>query len=128
MASQEERRVECLFLRGRKKDNIIEPIRIGIIGTGVIVSLMHWPALALLSEDFRVVSLCNRTQAKAERLADVIQKDTGVRPNIYEDYHRMLACGEIDAVPLALPASFLTQGSSDVRQYAQEGRGSVPVR
>jgi len=83
----------------------MEPMRIGIIGTGVIVSLMHWPVLALLPEDFRVVSLCNQTRAKAERLADVIQKDTGVRPSIYEGYQRMLACGEIDAVLLALPTS-----------------------
>ena len=35
----------------------------------------------------------------------MIQEQAGVRPSIYENYHRMLGCGEIDAALLALPTS-----------------------
>ncbi len=53
-----------------------EPVRIGIIGTGLIVTGKQWPALRRLQRDFRVIALANRTPAKAEGLAEVIRKET----------------------------------------------------
>lgn len=80
-----------------------EPIRIAFIGTGLIVAGKHWPALSMLRDDFRVVALANRTTAKAETLADIIDKATGARPPVYADYREMLEREKLDAVSLALP-------------------------
>lgn len=80
-----------------------DPIRIAIIGTGLIVTGKHWPALHRLKRDFRVVALVNRTPAKAEALAATIHAATHVRPPVYTDYQEMLAREQPDAVSLALP-------------------------
>jgi predicted dehydrogenase len=80
-----------------------EPIRIGIIGTGLIVTGKHWPALRTLQRDFRVIALANRTPAKAEELAKVIRKEARNQPVVYADYREMLVKEKPDAVSLALP-------------------------
>ena len=80
-----------------------EPIRIAIIGTGLIVTGKHWPALQRLKRDFRVIALVNRTPAKAIDLAETIHIATRVRPPVYSDYREMLAREQPDAVSLALP-------------------------
>ena len=80
-----------------------DPIRIAIIGTGLIVTAKHWPALKALRGDFRVVALVNHTPAKAEVLAETIRKETRARPAVYTDYREMLAKEQLDAVSLALP-------------------------
>lgn len=80
-----------------------EPIRLAIIGTGLIVTGKHWPALQKLKRDFRVVALVNRTPAKAEALAETIRAATRTRPPVYTDYREMLAREQPAAVSLALP-------------------------
>lgn len=80
-----------------------EPIRLAIIGTGLIVSAQHWPAIHALGAEFRVVALANRTPAKAAALADAIAAATGARPAVYTDYRALLAQERPDAVSLALP-------------------------
>ncbi len=79
------------------------PVRIAIIGTGLIVTGKHWPALLSLTREFRVIALANRTPAKAEALADRIEAAVRDRPVVYTDYREMLAREELDAVSLALP-------------------------
>jgi predicted dehydrogenase len=80
-----------------------DPLRLGIIGTGLIVQAKHWPALATLRDDFRVVALTNRNPAKAEALADVVAAESGSRPTTYASYREMLAKEQLEAVTLALP-------------------------
>lgn len=80
-----------------------KPIRLAIIGTGLIVSSHHWPAIQALGAEFQVIALANRTPGKAEALADVIAAATGARPAIYTDYRALLAQERLDAVSLALP-------------------------
>lgn len=80
-----------------------DPIRIAIIGTGLIVTGRHWPALKALPREFRVAALVNRTPEKAEALAETIRAATRARPPVYTDYHEMLAQEKPAAVSLALP-------------------------
>ncbi len=80
-----------------------DPIRIAIIGTGLIVTGKHWPALHSLPRDFCVIALVNRTPAKAEALAKEIGAATRRRPAVYTDYREMLVQEKPDAVSLALP-------------------------
>lgn len=79
------------------------PLRLGIIGTGIIVAKKHWPALATLRERFAVAALANRTVARAEALAEIIAVTGHARPAVYADYREMLAREALDAVLLALP-------------------------
>jgi predicted dehydrogenase len=82
-----------------------DPIRLGIIGTGLIVIGKHWPALSALQGIFRVVALTNRNPAKAEALAHAIADHTGSRPAVYGSHREMLTQEHLDAVSLALPPS-----------------------
>lgn len=75
-------------------------IRLGIIGTGVAVQFLHWPALKELTEQYQVRALANRTVSKAEAFAETIGLD---RENVYGDYRELLGRQDIDAVILALP-------------------------
>jgi predicted dehydrogenase len=79
------------------------PIRLGIIGAGLIVTAKHWPALSALQEVFRVVALANRDLSKAEALADVVATASGFRPATYGSYRELLSQEHLEAVCLALP-------------------------
>jgi predicted dehydrogenase len=79
------------------------PIRLAIIGTGLIVTAKHWPALTALPSQFRIVALTSRSPAKAEKLADSILAVTGFHPAVYADYLQMLASEKPEAVSIALP-------------------------
>jgi predicted dehydrogenase len=79
------------------------PLKLGIIGTGLIVQAKHWPALAALQDVFRVTALVNRSPTKAEALADAVALESGFRPMVYASYREMLAKERLEAVALALP-------------------------
>jgi predicted dehydrogenase len=80
-----------------------DTLRLGIIGTGLIVQAKHWPALTALPGVFQVVALANRSSAKAEALADAVAAESGSRPAIYSSYQAMLDRERLDAVSVALP-------------------------
>jgi predicted dehydrogenase len=76
------------------------PIRMGVIGTGLAVEKLHWPALQRLSDEFRMVAFSNHTRAKAEHFASY----AGLGMEDYApDYHDLLARDDVDAVLIALP-------------------------
>ncbi len=59
-------------------------IRLGIIGTGLAVKKLHWPALVRMPDRFVVVAFANRTRATAEEFAALAQLPMdGYTP----DYH-----------------------------------------
>lgn len=78
----------------------MQKIRLGIIGTGIIVEEAHAPALGRLKDRFQVTALCNRTREKAEKLAVELGVDD---KNIWQDWQKFLAEAPVDAVLLALP-------------------------
>ena len=76
------------------------PIRLGIIGTGLAVEQLHWPALRRMPERFRVVAFCNRTRPKAERFAGY----GGVSMDAFTaDFRELLRRDDVDAVLISLP-------------------------
>ncbi len=80
----------------------MQPLNLGVIGTGVAARILHWPALQQLSDRYRIVAVANRTRSKGEAFADVIGLD---RSSVYDDYRRLLARDDVDVVDLALPPS-----------------------
>src|SRR5215210_2045514 len=76
------------------------PLRLGIIGTGLAVEKLHWPALRRLSDRFRVVAFSNRTRPNAEKFASY----SGVSIDHYvAEYHDLLKRQDVDAVLISLP-------------------------
>jgi predicted dehydrogenase len=76
------------------------PIRLGIIGTGLAVELLHWPALRQMPDRFTVAAFANDTRPKAEHFASYI----GTPMDLYHaDYHDLLRQDDVEAVLIALP-------------------------
>ncbi|WP_010248146.1 Gfo/Idh/MocA family protein [Acetivibrio cellulolyticus] len=75
-------------------------IRLGIIGTGMALERLHYPALQELGDKYKIVALCNRTRKDAEAFASKINLDLG---NVYDDYNEMLLRNDLDAVDILVP-------------------------
>ena len=79
-----------------------QQIRLGIIGTGLAVEKLHWPALRQLTAQFRVTAFNNRSRANAERFADY--SGTPMTAFVAE-YRDLLDRDDVDAVLISLPIS-----------------------
>ena len=81
-----------------------QPIRLGIIGTGLAVKKLHWPALVRLPDRFAIAGFANRTRATAEEFA----RQAGLTMDGYcADYHEVLANRAVDAVLISVPIAQL---------------------
>ena len=77
-----------------------DPIRLGIIGTGLAVEKLHWPALSRMPERFQVVAFANRSRPNAERFA----ADSDTAMTAYTaDYQALLRREDVEAVLVSLP-------------------------
>jgi predicted dehydrogenase len=75
-------------------------LRLGVIGTGLAVEKLHWPALTRLQDRFRIVAFANHTRPKAEHFAHY----AGLPMTEYSsDYQNLLKRDDIDAVLISLP-------------------------
>jgi predicted dehydrogenase len=75
-------------------------IRLAIIGTGLAIEKLHWPALQQLQDRFQVTAFANHTRPKAERFAAY----AGVPMSAYhQDHHDLLRRDDVDAVLVSLP-------------------------
>lgn len=90
--------LRILFLpsRGSRTPGVKE-VGIGVIGTGKIAELLHFPGYVKL-ENVRLVAAADLNE---ERLLE-IKKKFGVH-EVYNDYHDLLANKEIDAVSICTP-------------------------
>ncbi len=76
------------------------PIRLGIIGTGLAVEQLHWPALKRMPDRFRVVAFCDVEQSHAEHFAAY----TGTAMDGFTaDVRDLLRRDDVDAVLISLP-------------------------
>jgi predicted dehydrogenase len=76
------------------------PLRLGIIGTGLAVEKLHWPALKRMPDRFRVTAFANHTRPKAEHFAEF---SGASMDDFTEDYHALLRRDDVDAVLISLP-------------------------
>jgi predicted dehydrogenase len=84
-------------------------MNIGIIGVGVIAVGAHIPAYRLLGHN--IVALADNAPGRAEKFA----KELGV-PSFYEDYHKLLARDDIDAVSVCVPTFLHEQVGVDAME------------
>ena len=78
----------------------VRVVRLGIIGTGLAVKKLHWPALVKMPDRFAVVGFANRTRSTAEDFAAF----AGLSMNGYTaDYHSLLRRDDVEAVLISVP-------------------------
>jgi predicted dehydrogenase len=76
------------------------PIRLGIIGTGLAVEQLHWPALKRMPDRYRVVAFCDVERSHAEHFAAY----SGTAMDGYSpEAGDVLRRDDVDAVLLSLP-------------------------
>jgi len=76
------------------------PISLGVIGTGLAVEKLHWPALQRMPDRFRIVAFANRGREAAERFAAY----SGTPMDAYTpDYEELLRRDDVEAVLISLP-------------------------
>ncbi|GAA1292608.1 hypothetical protein GCM10009609_71660 [Pseudonocardia aurantiaca] len=86
------------------------PIRLGLIGTGLAVEKLHWPALRRLPDRYVVTAFADRSVTQGERFSDYSAVDmAGFTP----DHHRLLARDDVDAVLISVPIPSLYQVAED---------------
>lgn len=73
------------------------PLRIGVVGAGAIATLGHIPGFQRLP-GVTVAAICDANVARAQSVA----AQFGV-PAVYEDYQKLLAEADIDAITVAVP-------------------------
>lgn len=78
----------------------IPPIRLGIIGTGLAVEKLHWPALKRMPERFEIAAFCDIDRSHAEHFASY---SGASMENFTTDYQQLLARDDVDAVLISLP-------------------------
>ena len=78
----------------------MQPLKLGIIGTGIAARELHWPALKQMPDRYQVVAVANRSRDKAEAFADMVGLKSA---SVYSDYCQLLARDDLDVVDLALP-------------------------
>ena len=80
------------------------PLRLGVIGTGLAIERLHWPALRQMPERFHIVAFADLARPSAERFAHV----AGLGMDGYHaDYADLLARSDVEAVLIALPIPLL---------------------
>lgn len=88
-------------------------LNLGIIGTGLAVGRLHWPALQALGDRFRVAAFCDIEHDHAADFAEYAGADM---QQFTRSYHELLAREDIDAVLISLPIPLQAQ----VLQHALE--------
>jgi predicted dehydrogenase len=76
------------------------PVRLGIIGTGLAVKRLHWPALVRMGDRFVVVAFANRTRATAEEFAALANLSMD---HYVSDYSQLLRRGDVEVVLVCVP-------------------------
>jgi predicted dehydrogenase len=91
----------------------LNPLRLGVIGTGVAARLLHWPALEQLSDRFQIVAVANRSRDKGESFAALVGLDHTV---VYTDYRDLLSRSDVEVVDLVLPPTLNYQVARDAAE------------
>ena len=88
----------------------IPPIRLGLIGTGLAVEKLHWPALRGLADRYVITAFTDRSGEQSRRFADY----SGASPaQAATDRAALLARDDVDAVLISVPIPHLYEVARD---------------
>jgi predicted dehydrogenase len=88
----------------------ISPIRLGLIGTGLAVEKLHWPALSSLADRYVVTAFTDSSGEQARKFADY--SGTG-EARATADRAALLARDDVDAVLVSVPIPHLYEVARD---------------
>lgn len=74
-------------------------IKLGILGAGLAVKQLHWPALADLGSQFETVAICDIDAVAAQEIATLV----GGEPHLSDDWDTFFNNAAIEAVLISLP-------------------------
>ena len=80
------------------------PLRLGVIGTGLAVEQLHWPALRRMPDRFVVTAFAEPSPERADRFAAYSGVD---RSRHHTDHRDLLARDDVDAVLVSVPIPLL---------------------
>lgn len=81
-----------------------KPIQLGIIGCGLAVKWLHWPALKKLAGKYEIVAACDVDQNAAQETAKLAADELHSSNCSWTiDYREVLANADIEAVLISLP-------------------------
>jgi len=81
-----------------------QPIRLGVIGTGLALERLHWPALRQLPDRYVVTAFAEAAPQQAAHFAAYTGVGLGAH---HDDYHALLRRDDVEAVLIALPIPLL---------------------
>ncbi|HWV22611.1 MAG TPA: Gfo/Idh/MocA family oxidoreductase [Thermomicrobiales bacterium] len=82
------------------------PLRLGIIGTGLAVEQLHWPALRRMTDRYRITAFADIDRDHAHHFAEY---SGASMDDFTPDYHDLLLRDDIDAVLISLPIANVAQ-------------------
>jgi predicted dehydrogenase len=79
----------------------MEPLRVGIVGCGEVVQIVHLPSLYRLADKFRVTALCDVSRTVLDGVGDhwTVAKR-------YQDYQELVEQADVDVVLIANPHAY----------------------
>lgn len=86
----------------------MQPIRLGVIGAGLIWIRTHQPILATMKDAFVPVAFCELNEQRRAALMDEYPD-----ASIFDDYHKLLALPDVDAVLVLTPIASNAPVASD---------------
>ncbi len=104
------------------------PVRLGIIGAGLAVKQLHWPAFQKLPGKFRIVSVCRTDMQAAQEVAELAAKELdspGCRWTT--DYKEILASDDIEAVLVSMPIQLTAQVILDAVKAGKHVIAEKPI-
>jgi len=80
-----------------------QPVRLGVIGTGLAMEKLHWPALSAMPDRFTIAAFADEKQEAGEHFSRL----SGLPMALYHrDMHDLLKRDDVEAVLVALPIPF----------------------
>jgi len=103
---------------------VMDKLKVGIIGTGLAFSKLHYPAYQELSDKFEIVALCDPDPDKTGTWAEKLKLGAN---NIYTDYRLMLWRGDINVFDIMVPIEHNFRVTEDVARAIahQSGRAII---
>lgn len=98
-------------------------IKLGIIGSGLAVRWLHWPALKQMPDKYEIVMACDTNQQTAQETIKLL----GGNIAYTADYHELLASDQVEAVLLSLPIELAAPIMLDTVRAGKHALGEKPL-
>ena len=98
-------------------------LKMGIIGCGLAVKYLHWPALKQMQDKYEIVMVCD-TDPKA---AQEVMRLAGVNVPSTADYHELLAADNVEVILSSLPIELSAPVMMDAIRARKHIIGEKPL-